>query len=60
MTKEERAYNLLLRWENDKDTCEGVDCFAVDGYKGCPFVNYCEEARKIVRDDSTWNKKNYK
>ena len=52
MTKEARAYDLLLRWENNPQTCDNKDC------EDCAFYEYCDEARKIVWEDSRWNKKN--
>ncbi|MEG2918850.1 MAG: hypothetical protein RR851_13055 [Clostridium sp.] len=51
MTKEDRAYNLLVAWENNPTNCENTDC-----YPHCPFLEYCDEAREIVRGDSRWQK----
>ena len=54
MTKEQRAYDLLLRWENNPTNCDGVDCFDVNNCKPCPFLKYCDEAREIVKGESRW------
>lgn len=57
MTKYKKAYDLLLRWENDPSNCEGVNCYGFEGDKDCPFAPFCFEAREIVKEDSKWFKK---
>lgn len=50
MTKEERAYDLLLRWENNPQTCDSKDC------EDCGFYDFCDEVRDITKEDSIWRK----
>lgn len=57
MTKEERAYALLLKWENEPQKCDELDCFNIDGEnRSCPFADFCSEAREIVKEESRWHK----
>lgn len=57
MTREQRAYALLLKWENEPQKCDELDCFNIDGEnRACPFADFCDEARDIVKGDSRWQK----